>query len=171
MYNHKLWRKRNAAHLRRYGRARWLKIKTNARLHTKYLASKRRRSKRDYDPVAAHIYYLKHAKTIKARSRALYKAWVAEGRTWPRSSHAVRVAANHKRRITLKHNGGSFTAAEWTALKRKYKHTCLRCLKRKKLSPDHVIPIVKGGSGRINNIQPLCISCNSIKHDKRTDYR
>lgn len=66
---------------------------------------------------------------------------------------------------------GSHTAAEWDALCARYDHRCLACGERRPLTEDHVIPIVKGGSDDISNIQPLCKSCNSKKGTTTIDYR
>jgi 5-methylcytosine-specific restriction endonuclease McrA len=69
---------------------------------------------------------------------------------------------------------GSFSQKEWDALKSEYEYTCLCCLKREpkiKFTVDHVVPIARGGSNTIENIQPLCMPCNAKKHDKIIDYR
>ena len=67
-----------------------------------------------------------------------------------------------------------FTAEEWQALKAHYDYTCLKCQKREPeitLTRDHIIPQVKGGLDKIDNIQPLCVSCNSSKRERIIDYR
>jgi 5-methylcytosine-specific restriction endonuclease McrA len=66
---------------------------------------------------------------------------------------------------------GSFTAKQWRDLCDRYNNKCLGCGKKRKLTADHVVPLSKGGTNRISNIQPLCGSCNSKKGTKTTDFR
>ena len=78
-----------------------------------------------------------------------------------------------------KQAGGSFTHQEWIDLKKEFDFQCLDCgqqepfldQKRQSLTRDHVIPLVKGGTNFISNIQPLCLKCNDKKHDKTVDFR
>ena len=61
---------------------------------------------------------------------------------------------------------GSHTFGEWETLKAQYNWTCPHCKKSEptiKLTEDHLIPLIKGGSNNIANIQPLCGKCNSRK--------
>ena len=72
---------------------------------------------------------------------------------------------------------GSHTNEEWEDIKRYYNFRCVKCgikeseLKKiwkgtylNKLTKDHIVPISRGGTDFIWNIQPLCISCNARKH-------
>jgi 5-methylcytosine-specific restriction endonuclease McrA len=70
--------------------------------------------------------------------------------------------------------GGSYTDKEWQSLKAFYDYKCLCCGKREpeiRLTRDHVIPLTKGGTDSIDNVQPLCARCNSKKNNKHIDYR
>jgi len=83
-------------------------------------------------------------------------------------------AYGNQRRAYKRGNGGRYTGAEWLELKAQYHNMCLCCGKKDsvtKLTVDHVIPLSKGGSNAIDNIQPLCLACNLHKGTKSTDYR
>ena len=76
-----------------------------------------------------------------------------------------------KRRTRKTKAGGSFTDKQWTTLCKKYYFKCLGCNRKRKLAADHVVPVSKGGTSDISNIQPLCQPCNSKKGTKYTDFR
>jgi len=103
--------------------------------------------------------------------RERHKAWREAN---PDRALGIVNAAKHRRRARIAGSGGSHTPAEWSALKTFYGHTCLMCGRVEpdiKLTKDHVVPIVSGGTDDIGNIQPLCKSCNCRKHRKTIDLR
>ncbi len=68
---------------------------------------------------------------------------------------------------------GGHTWEEWGTLKAQYNWVCPSCKKQEpeiKLTQDHIIPLSKGGSDNIENIQPLCMPCNARKHTNIIRY-
>jgi 5-methylcytosine-specific restriction protein A len=45
-------------------------------------------------------------------------------------------------------------------------YCCVTCGARKDLSVDHIIPVVKGGTNDIHNLQTMCMPCNLKKGTK-----
>lgn len=45
-------------------------------------------------------------------------------------------------------------------------HMCQHCGTTERIEMDHIIPLSKGGTNHIDNLQPLCRSCNSKKGDR-----
>jgi len=58
---------------------------------------------------------------------------------------------------------GDHSLEEWENLKIEFNNKCAFCRKQVKLTKDHIIPLSEGGTDFIDNIQPLCKSCNSKK--------
>lgn len=45
-------------------------------------------------------------------------------------------------------------------------HRCARCGSTKRLGLDHIEPVSKGGPDTLENLQVLCLSCNSAKGNR-----
>lgn len=94
-----------------------------------------------------------------------------KNREYQKDNPDVINAKTHRRRAAKTKAGGAYTSAQWMALCNKYGNVCLCCEKFAPLTPDHIVPIVKGGTSNIDNIQPLCMPCNAKKHTATTDFR
>jgi 5-methylcytosine-specific restriction endonuclease McrA len=67
---------------------------------------------------------------------------------------------------------GEHTTEEWTALCHAYDNRCLRCGDEGPLTVDHIVPLTRGGTHNLANLQPLCARCNVSKGNRHsTDYR
>jgi len=155
---------------RAYGETHREKLREYGRAYRKANATRestRARTWQKANPDKLAGYKRSHRETHREQIRAQQRKWTGANRD--------RVRVYRQRRRTREvDNGGSFSATEWAALKARCDYTCLRCGKREPeiaLTPDHIIPVAKGGSSDISNIQPLCGSCNSAKGANSTDYR
>ena len=66
---------------------------------------------------------------------------------------------------------GTHTDEQWNSMLSFHEHKCAKCGSSENIVKDHITPIYKGGSDGIDNIQPLCRSCNSAKGPDTTDWR
>jgi 5-methylcytosine-specific restriction enzyme A len=46
---------------------------------------------------------------------------------------------------------------------------CKSCGSKSSLQVDHIIPLAKGGSNDLSNLQTLCEHCNKSKNDRLDD--
>lgn len=88
----------------------------------------------------------------------------------PEYERSRTVAKGQRRRARILQSGGNLPANAVLIIKECYGDQCLRCDK-KEITLDHVVPLIKGGRNALENLQPLCKSCNSWKHDKTIDFR
>lgn len=109
--------------------------------------------------VRSHAWYMKN-KAHANRKSALYK----------RVKSTYINSINQARRARQKTIGGVYTADQWQQLCDWFGNICLACGSHGNITVDHVVPL-DPGSNTIDNLQPLCRSCNSGKRRKSTDYR
>ena len=67
-------------------------------------------------------------------------------RTELRPASREHLSASKRRRILLRGKG-----------------RCMKCGSKKNLEIDHVVPLARGGSNRLENLQLLCRDCNRRK--------
>ena len=80
----------------------------------------------------------------------------------PEKARMLSTRDNNRRRAIC----GEFSAIEWTAIVKKQGGRCAHCRSRKKLTVDHIVPVSRGGCNYAFNLQALCVSCNSKKHNR-----
>lgn len=126
------------------------------------------KKKRYWDNVEAERETSRLYAEKNKEKRAIVQAEYRKNNPEKRKAHEA------KRSALEKSAEGEFSPTEWKELCQKYDYTCLCCGKKEpeiKLSPDHVIPLSRGGTNYISNIQPLCGHCNRKKMTKTTDFR
>lgn len=99
------------------------------------------------------------------------------GRTRSQWKKENKDKVNHStrlRRFKLGGSNGTHSLKEWNDLKEKYNYMCLCCGVKEPdiiLTEDHIVPIFLNGDNTIENIQPLCRSCNSKKGIKIINFK
>jgi 5-methylcytosine-specific restriction endonuclease McrA len=119
-------------------------------------------------------YYTSHREKILADDRRYYidnPETLKERHKKYRETHPEQDQKDNSiRRARKAGTDGHYTAKEWLDLCKKTGNRCVRCGSTGKLTADHVIPLVKGGSNHIENIQPLCGHCNCRKGTRDWRY-
>lgn len=104
------------------------------------------------------------SKSEKARSSALLGVAARRNDSDSRQIRSERMA---QARAQATH-----TKEEWTAMLLACGGACVRCGEQTaELQKDHIQPVYQGGSDGIENLQPLCKTCNTSKGPEAIDHR
>ena len=79
-------------------------------------------------------------------------------------------AKKRSERLAEARKKGTHTAEEWKEML-EFFGECVKCGSKERLCKDHIVPLYQGGSDGIDNLEPLCMRCNSAKGPDDTDYR
>ena len=72
-------------------------------------------------------------------------------------------------RLPFKSAPGKYMKEDVAQLKQKFNYKCACCGRSEsdvQLTVDHIIPLARGGTNYLDNLQILCKSCNSRKRDR-----
>lgn len=117
-------------------------------------------------------YLAQYREKNRERLREYQRNWALENRVAEREKSARYLAKNkewnaeksQKRRAKLR-DVGVFLVTNFE-MKKLYESECIACGSAENITIDHIIPISRGGRHSIGNLQSLCLSCNSSKHNK-----
>lgn len=146
-------------------RTRATKQAWDLRYKERLRAQERAYRQRYPEKVAARhrLYHQRNAERIAARKR-LY----AQLHPRPRRKEDPEMSAARRDRRRARKMGapGSHTLLEWKAVLARFGNRCAICGMRGKMTKDHIQPLSRGGSDNAENLQPLCLRCNSAKGTK-----
>jgi 5-methylcytosine-specific restriction endonuclease McrA len=89
-------------------------------------------------------------------------------KAWQTANPEANRANQHNRRARKRKAGGKYKIADIRALYKKQKGRCPYCRVSLKggYHTDHIVPLSKGGTNWISNIQLTCKKCNLKKHSR-----
>jgi 5-methylcytosine-specific restriction endonuclease McrA len=136
------------------------------------------RERRAADPVVAQLHRDKarsYAQANKQSALDRAAAWRRQNpervrqlcRSWCDRHPEYLTYQSAKRRASVKSSGSPGVKPEqWREICETFGNVCAYCLRARRLTRDHVIPIARGGRDEPANVVPACQPCNSSKGRK-----
>lgn len=126
-----------------------------------------RTAKSEHMKAYRRIYYPTHRVEESNRGSSYYQSHRTEvdrrHKAYRTANPSIDKASNRRRRVRKLGTEGNHTEQEWQALLDWYGRCCANCDSSEDITRDHIVPLSRGGTDYISNIQPLCRSCNCKK--------
>jgi hypothetical protein len=114
------------------------------------------------------------ASANRDKVRAITRAWYSRNKAkfavankrWHAKNPGMMGFYARQRAIRKRNAPGQHTFEDWQKVKALFDYRCVWCGRQEPevvLTEDHKIPLTKDGTNNIDNIQPMCLSCNSSK--------
>lgn len=110
------------------------------------------------------ISYERHREARLAMNRAYALVHPDETRAWAK-------IRDSRRRARKRQAVGTWTRVQFDGLCDVYDGRCAYCRRPASLTPDHVIPLARGGSNELANIVPACVCNRSKSVRSESDFR
>jgi len=104
------------------------------------------------------------SEAYKKLTKEQYRKMLDRQNRWNQENKEI-IKERKMRRKILKLSNGIFNILP-KEIKRLYNSECVFCKNKNDITLDHVIPLTRGGTHSVGNLQPLCKSCNSSKNNK-----
>lgn len=109
-----------------------------------------------------------YKRSVKERNRRYYYSDIEKSRAYYRELRAASkesVSISNRKQKLKRKNVKSFKVFNFEIAKI-VKSPCAKCAQPGPSTIDHIIPVSRGGTHSIGNLQPLCKSCNSRKNNR-----
>lgn len=110
-------------------------------------------------------YYERNAEVERAKDAAWREANRELSRQRARESYWRNVESARSRRHLRRLRAQEFVVLP-QELRRLYSEPCVACGSEEDMTIDHIVPLSRGGSHSVGNLQSLCFSCNASKNNR-----
>lgn len=109
--------------------------------------------------------------TVESMRRRWFAANRFDSRVWHQQNRDLDTARRQSRRVeAIRTTINDLSAAQWAWLLDAYGHRCAYCGEPcAALTPDHVVPLARGGHNTLSNVAPACLGCNTRKQARTPD--
>lgn len=164
----RLYRLRHSEQCNLVARQSYQKRIDDCRAYAKSYYLTHQEQKKEYD----EVWRREHPEALKSYREKYCRnhlELVRERAKKYKHSHELTLTLSRRRRAKLAEVEGNFSQEDFKTLCRDFDYKCAYCSEEVPLVPDHMAPLVRGGSNYIDNIIPACKSCNSSKGDKSVE--